>query len=254
MTDALLLLHGHPLDASMWEPQLEGLDGTAHLIAPSLPGFGGEPSAGDVMTMEAAADRAAAALTDAGVERAVICGISMGGYVAFALWRRHRDLVSGLVLSNTRAGADDEAGKERRRQLADRLRNEGNFLADNPPPLLSADAPPDLWERVKEIVRAQPAEAIAAAALGMAERSDSTPDLAGISVPTLVITSTGDTLIPPEATTPMGDQIPGARVEVIQGAGHLSNLEAPDEFNRLLTEHLARMGYRGGSINTQNDP
>jgi 3-oxoadipate enol-lactonase len=242
MTDALLLLHGHPMDASMWEPHLEGLEGMARLIVPSLPGFGGEPSGGDVMTMEAGADHAAAALRDAGVDRAVVCGISMGGYVAFALWRRHRDLVSGLVLSNTKAGADDEAGKECRRQLAERLRNEGNFLADNPPPLLSADAPPELWNRVKEIVRAQPAEAIAAAALGMAERSDSTPNLAGIDVPTLVITSTGDTLIPPEATTPMADEIPGARLQIIQGAGHLSNLEAPDEFNRLLAEHLARIG------------
>jgi 3-oxoadipate enol-lactonase len=241
MTDALLLLHGHPMDASMWRPQLEGLEGSARLIAPSLPGFGGEPAAGDVMTMDAAADRVAVALTDAGVGRAVVCGISMGGYVAFALWRRHRELVSGLVLSNTKAGADDEAGKERRRQLAERLRKEGNFLADNPPPLLSADAPPELWDRVKEIVRAQPAEAIAAAALGMAERPDSTPDLAGIDAPTLVITSTGDTLIPPEATAPMAEQIPGARLEVIQGAGHLSNLEASEEFNRLLAGHLAHI-------------
>jgi 3-oxoadipate enol-lactonase len=194
------------------------------------------------MTMEAAADRVAATLQEAGVDRAVVCGISMGGYVAFALWRHHQDLVSGLVLSNTKAGPDDEAGKERRRQLAERLRTEGNFLADSPPPLLSANASPELWDRVKEIVRDQPAEAIAAAALGMAERPDSTPDLAGISVPTLVITSTGDTLIPPDATTPMGDQVPGARLEIIQGAGHLSNMEAPEEFNGLLQEHLALVG------------
>jgi 3-oxoadipate enol-lactonase len=241
MTDGLMFLHGHPLDASMWSPQLEGMEGTARLIAPNLPGFGGEPPVGDVMTMDAAADHAAAALSNAGLERAVVCGISMGGYVALAFWRRHREMMSGLVLANTRAGADDDAGKERRRQLAERLRNEGNFLADSPPPLLSADAPPELWDRVKEIVRAQPAEAIAAAALGMAERPDSTPDLAGISVPTLIITSTGDTLIPSEASTPMGDQIPGARVEVIRGAGHLSNLEAADEFTRLLADHLARI-------------
>src|SRR5207247_404512 len=149
------------------------------------------------------------------------------------------------VLANTRAGADDEAGKERRRQLAARLLNEGNFLGDNPPPLLSADAPAELWERVKEIVRVQPASSIAAASLGMAERPDSTPDLATIDVPTLVITSTGDTLIPPVATTPMGDQIRGARVEVIERAGHLSNLEAPAEFNRLLRDHLARCGAGG---------
>ena len=79
----------------------------------------------------------------------------------------------------------------------------------------------------------------------MAERPDSTDDLPGIDVPTLVITSTGDTLIPQEATSPMAEQVPGARLEVIDGAGHLSNLEAPDEFNRLLREHLARCGVAG---------
>src|SRR5919197_281969 len=126
MTDALLLLHAHPLDASMWSPQIDGLQGTAQVIAPNLPGFGGEPPAGGVMTMDAAADRAARALADAGVNRAVVCG---------------------LFLANTRAGADDEAGKERRRQLAARLRAEGNFLAESPPPLLSADAPDELWDR-----------------------------------------------------------------------------------------------------------
>jgi 3-oxoadipate enol-lactonase len=241
MTDPLLLLHAHPLDASMWRPQVEALEGTTEVIAPNLPGFGGEPPAGDIMTMAAAADRAARALADAGMPRAVVCGLSMGGYVALAFWRAYREMVSGLILANTRAGADDEAGRERRRQLAERLRSEGNFLADNPPPLLSAGAPTDLWDLVKGIVRAQPADAIAAAALGMAERSDSTLDLPGISVPTLIISSAGDTLIPPEATTPMADQIPGAKLEMIQGAGHLSNLEAPDEFNRLLAEHLARI-------------
>jgi 3-oxoadipate enol-lactonase len=240
MADALLLLHAFPLDASMWAPQVEGLGDRARVLAPNFPGFGGEPSAGEVLVMDAAADRGEKALRVAGVDRAVVCGLSMGGYAALAFWRRHRDLVSGLVLANTRAGADDDAGKERRRALAARLRTEGNVLADSPPPLLSERAPGWLWDRVKEIVRAQPAEAIAAASLGMAERPDSTTDLATIDVPTLVITSTGDALIPPDATTPMADQIPGARLAVIEGAGHLSNLEAADEFNRLLDEHLDR--------------
>jgi 3-oxoadipate enol-lactonase len=242
MTDALLLLHAFPLDASMWEPQTEGLIEAARIVAPNLPGFGGAPLAGEVMTMEAAADLAARSLREAGVERAVVCGLSMGGYVALAFWRRHRAMAAGLVLANTRAGPDDEAGKDRRRQVAGRLREEGNFMADSPPPLLSDGASSELWDRVKQIIRAQPAEAIAAASLGMAERPDSTPDLAIIDVPTLVVTSRGDTLIPPEVTMPMADQIPGARLEVIESAGHLSSLEAPDEFNRLLRDHLARSG------------
>jgi 3-oxoadipate enol-lactonase len=247
MTDGLLLLHAFPLDASMWEPQVSAFQAELPVIAPNFPGFGGTPLHGQVMHMEDAADVAAEAAEAAGMQRVVACGLSMGGYVALAFWRRYRGRVLGLVLANTRAGADDEAAKARRRALADRLKAEGNeFLVENPPPLLSAHASPELWERVKHIIRAQPAEAIAAASLGMAERPDSTEDLADIDVPTLVVTSTSDELIPPNATTPMADQIPGVTLELIQGAGHLSNLEAPDEFNRLLREHLLRCGIVSG--------
>jgi 3-oxoadipate enol-lactonase len=243
MTDGLLLLHAFPVDASMWSAQVDDLGRSATVVAPNFPGFGGAPLAGPVMTMDQAADKAAEACAATGVDRTVVCGLSMGGYVALALWRRHRALVAGLALANTRAGADDDAARDRRRALAERLRAEGSsFIADDPPPLLSADAPAELWQRIKDMIRVQPPEAIAAASLGMAERTDSTEDLAGIDVPTLVITSTGDTLIPPAATSPMAQQIPGARLEVIDGAGHLSNLEAPEAFNRLLREHLAACG------------
>lgn len=242
MTDGLLLLHAFPLDASMWEAQAQAFTGVP-VVAPNFPGFGGAPMSGNLMGMDAAADVAFDAVRSAGLQRVVVCGLSMGGYVALAYWRRHREGLLGMVLANTRAGADDDAGKERRRALADRLEAEGNeFLAASPPPLLSETAPPDLWERVKGVIRAQPAPAIAAASRGMAERPDSTPDLATIDVATVVVTSTGDTLIPPEASTPMADHIPEGRLEVIGGAGHLSNLEAPDEFNRILREHLARCG------------
>ena len=221
----------------MWEPQLVAVRALGPAVAPDLPGFGGAASAGDVLTMDAAAAAAAVALDDAGIDRALVCGLSMGGYVALAMWRRHRERVGGLILANTKSGADDEAGRERRRALAERLRSEGNgFLVESPPPLLSGHAPDPLWQRVREIIRAQPAGSIAAASLGMAERPDSTPDLAGIDVPTLVVTSSDDTLIPPEATTPMADQIDGADLTVIDGAGHLSNLEAPETFTGLLVE------------------
>jgi 3-oxoadipate enol-lactonase len=241
MTTGLLLIHAFPLDASMWEPQLSAVGSGTPIAVPNLPGFGGTPPPERTLTMDAAADAAADALTRDGIERAVVCGLSMGGYVALALWRRHRDRVAGFILANTRAVADDEEGKQRGLALAERLRNEGNVLVDNPPPLLSSTASAELWDRVKGIIARQPAEAIAAASAGMAERPDSTGDLGGIDVPTLVITSMGDTLIPPDATKAMGEQIPGARVEVIAGAGHLSNLEAPTDFNRLLQEHIRRV-------------
>ena len=156
------------------------------------------------MTMAAAAAHCLQAADAAGLDRFVVCGLSMGGYVTFELWRQARDRIAGLVLANTRAGADTPEAAGGRRDLAERLRKEGNVLAANPPPLLAEDAPEELQQRVKGWIADQSAEAIAAAALGMAERPDSTADLAGIDVPTLVITADGDRLIPADLTTADG--------------------------------------------------
>jgi 3-oxoadipate enol-lactonase len=244
MSDGLLLLHAWPLDAGMWEPQLTSAPVGLQIAAPNHPGFGDSAPAGDVMTMAAAADRALAALDDVGIERAVVCGLSIGGYIAFELWRRARERIAGLVLANTRAVADTPEAAGGRRALAERLLAEGNFLADDPPGLLAPDAPEELRQRVQAMIAAQPAEAIAAAALGMAERPDSTPDLAGIDVPTLVVTATADQLIAPDVSAAMAARIPQARLETIDGVGHLSNLEAPEAFGRLLWEHVAACGVQ----------
>ena len=213
-----------------------------NVVAPDLPGFGGSPAAqGGVLTMEQGARRCLEALDAAGLDRVVVCGLSMGGYVAFELWRQARERFAGLLLANTRAGADSDEGAAGRRALAARLTEEGSgFLVESPPPLLSEDASEDLRGRVRDLIAAQPAASIAAAALGMAERPDSTPDLATIDVPTLVVTSNLDTLIPAEATSPMADQIPGAELAMIDGAGHLSNLEAAGAFGELLAHHVER--------------
>jgi 3-oxoadipate enol-lactonase len=242
MPDGILLLHAWPLDARMWEPQINALPDDVPVAAPDLPGFGGSEPAGAVMTMGAAAERMLSELDRAGIDRALVCGLSIGGYVAFELWRRARDRVLGFVLANTRAVADAPDAADKRRALAQRLRAEGNVLADEPPPLLAEDAPSELVERVRSWIADQTPEAIAAAALGMAERPDSTPDLATIDVPTLVVTSVGDRLIPPEVSSEMADRIAGAKLDVLDRAGHLSNLEAPDGFNRLLVEHVRACG------------
>jgi pimeloyl-ACP methyl ester carboxylesterase len=240
--DGLLLLHAWPLDARMWAPQRSALPGAIPIAAPNHPGFGGSELAGRVTTMAACAERALSALDEAGIDRAVVCGLSMGGYVAFELWRRARSRIAGLVLANTRAVADGPEARQARTALAARLRSEGNVLAEEPPPLLAEDAPPALAERVRALIAEQPAEAIAAAALGMAGRPDSTPDLATIDVPTLVVTSTGDRLIAREVASEMAGRIPGARLEVVEGAGHLTSLEATATFDRLLVEHLGACG------------
>lgn len=239
----LLLVHAFPVDAGMWDDQIAELGADAHVLAPSLPGFGGTSPTGDVMTMDAAADFLAAELDRSGSDRAVVCGLSMGGYIAFSLWRRHRDRIAGLVLADTRAEPDDEAGKEKRRAVAEKARTQSSeAIADAPPPLLTEGADPALWDRVKQMIRRQTGEAISAAALGMAERPDSRPILGEIDVPATVIVGGADALTPPEMSETIAKGIPGADLVTLEGAGHLSNLEDPEGFTRALRDTLARVG------------
>ena len=242
MTDGLLLLHAWPIDARMWKQQLAAVPSDLPVAAPDLPGFGSSEPAGDVMTMGSAAERALAAMGERGIDRAVVCGLSMGGYVAFEVWRRARERVAGLVLANTRAVADPPEAAAARRALAERLRSEGNVLIEEPPALLSDGAPEELRMRVRGWTRDQSPEAIAAALLGVAERPDSTPDLATIRVPALVLTSTEDRMIAPEVSAEMAGLLPRGRLQTIEGVGHLSNLEAPDAFDAALLEHLTACG------------
>lgn len=239
----LLLVHAFPLDASMWREQVASLGEEAEVLAPSLPGFGGTSPAGEVLTVDSMADFLAEELDRAGADRAVVCGLSMGGYAAFAMWRRHPHRVAGLVLADTRAEPDDEAGVERRRQLAEKVRAQGSvWLADNPPPLLSENASPMLWDRVKDTIRSQPPESIASASLGMAERPDSRPTFGKIDVPTLVLVGSADTLIPRPMSETIAGGIAGAELTVLDGAGHLSNLERPEEFTAAVRALLKRAG------------
>jgi pimeloyl-ACP methyl ester carboxylesterase len=240
---ALLLIHAFPVDATMWNDQVAVLGGETDVLAPSLPGFGGAAPVGDILTIEAMADYLVEELDRAGVDRAVVCGLSMGGYAAFGMWRRHRARIAGLVLADTRAEADDEAGVDRRRQLAQNVLSQGSvWLADNPPPLLSENTSPMLWDRVKDTIRSQPPEALAAASLGMAQRPNSRPILGEIDVPTAVIVGSADTLTPPPMSEAMASAIPDAELSVLEGAGHLSNLEDPEGFVEAVRGLLRRVG------------
>ena len=178
-----------------------------------------------------------------GIDRAVVCGLSMGGYVAFELWRRARDRVPGSSWRTRGPAPTAPRPPPAAARSPSGCGSEGNVLVAEPPPLLSDHAPEELRTRVHGWIADQPPEAIAAAALGMAERPDSTPDLATIDVPTLVLTSTEDRLIPPQISRRDGRTDPAARrLEMIDGAGHLSNLEAPRRSTRRCSTHLAACG------------
>jgi pimeloyl-ACP methyl ester carboxylesterase len=192
--------------------------------------------------MDSAADFLVGELDRAGAGKAVVCGLSMGGYIAFSMWRNHRDRIAGLVLADTRAEPDDEAGKEKRRGVAENVRANGSEpLVQAPPPLLSENADPALWDRVKQMIKRQPGEAIAAAALGMAERPDSLPILGEIDVPTTVIVGGADTLTPPEMSETLAKGITGSELVTLEGAGHLSNLEDPEGFTQALRGLVTRV-------------
>ncbi|HEX9435556.1 MAG TPA: alpha/beta fold hydrolase [Candidatus Limnocylindria bacterium] len=240
----LLFIHAFPFDASMWDVQAASLaEDVDRIIAPSLPGFGGTPVPAAQPTLDDYADALVARLDAGGVDRAVVVGLSMGGYVALALWRRHRRRIAGLLLADTRAEADDDAARERRLKLAELVRARGTDALLLQPPKWVRDGS-ERWEAVRAMVRRQPAEAIAQGSIAMAHRADSTDLLPTIDVPTSVVVGEDDAITPVALSRTMADRIPGATLTTVARAGHLSNMDAPDEFDRALRDLVRRVADR----------
>jgi pimeloyl-ACP methyl ester carboxylesterase len=241
----LVLLHAFPLDGRMWEPQVEALAGSYRVIVPDLRGFG---TAGEQAVEEAGmdllADDVVRLLDDRGLDRVILGGLSMGGYVALEFVRRHADRLGGLLLLGTRAGVDSEQAWADRRAMAERVLAEGTgFLPEAMLPRLlgktSLEERPELVERVAALIREQDPRAVAGAQRGMAARRDAAAVLAGIAVPTLVITGEEDAITGPELGRELAAAIPDARFLLVERAGHLSNLERPEVVNEALLDFLA---------------
>ena len=232
-----VLVHGYPLDHTMWLDQLAGLSGVRTTVALDLPGYGmSERVTGESLTMDRLADDVAGLVEALGEPSADIVGLSMGGYVALALWERHPQLVRSLVLSNTRATADSEKGRADRDAQAVAVVNEGRQqlatkLVDA---LLSPGAELEAKARLRTMVESTPVETIVASLRGMAERPDRTELLGSISVPTLVIAGEEDGLIPPLDMHELSAAITGSEFLVVPGAGHLVPIERPDAFTKAL--------------------
>jgi len=240
-------VHGFPHNRTLWAPQVSALVDRARCIAPDLRGFG-ESSRHGPFSMDQYADDVAMLLRGLGIERVVVAGLSMGGYVAFALWRRHRSLVRGLVLADTRAGADTDEAREKRRALVDVARTRGSSaVADGQITGMlgktTRDKRPALIDEVHRMLESAPVEGIVGALEAMMARVDSTDTLATIDVPTLVVVGGEDVLTPPSEAEILHEAIRGSRLEVIQHAGHVSNMERPAAFNHVLTEFLASLDY-----------
>jgi 3-oxoadipate enol-lactonase len=245
---AVVLLHGYPFDRSMWQDQVAALREHHRVIAPDLRGLGETAPQPGPTTMEELARDVAALMEISSVSRATLCGLSMGGYVALAFCRIFPLRVRGLVLADTRAKADTEEVKKNREQQAEKALKQGmSVIVDALLPKLLApetfEGRPKIVRRLREMMMNTKPEGAASALRGMALRNDQTTLLSRIISPTLITVGRQDKITPLADAEEMHRDIGGSRLEVIEGAGHVSNIEQPDQFNRVLLKFLHDMGH-----------
>lgn len=239
--DALVLIHGHPFDRSMWHPQTAAFGSQYRIIAPDLRGYGESQTNDDKTMLEEFARDIAALLDILKVENIVLCGLSMGGQIALAFYQLFQQKVRALILADTFAQLDDEERRQARYDTAERLLREGmdKYADEVLPKMIAAETikqQPKVAAHVLSMMRDTSPKGAAAALRGRAERSDYTPLLPEISVPTLIVVGSRDEFTPVSDAEFMRDRIPNSKMAVIEGAGHMPNLENPVEFNRIVAE------------------
>lgn len=255
---AVVFVHGHPFDQSMWDAQVEALSWRYRVITLDLRGYGAsdvpnveattlEATMLAATTLETMASDIRALLDHLQVERAVVVGLSMGGQVAMAFADLFPERLAGLVLAATFAEADTPEGARARRAMAERFVQEGSVLpgGEMVPKLLAAASvkrDPQLAVKVFTMIANAPPSGAAAAIRGRALRKDYLDALRGVRVPVLIVAGTEDQYSSVEKARRMQEAIPGAQLEIFEGVGHLPNLEAADRFNAVLHEFLAGVG------------
>ena len=237
----VVLLHAFPLTADMWRPQLDAVPDGWRFIAPDLRGFGPSQS-NPAQTMEDLAGGVGELLDALRIESASIGGLSMGGYVMFELLRQDRNRFPRLVLADTRATADTDEGKAGRDKMIDSAHRSGaDAVVDEMLPKLVANRSrrPELEAEIRALARCNSPAALAGALGAMRDRPDSTVLLETIAVPTLIVCGEEDVLTPPTEARSMQSRIRRSNLVILPGAGHLSNMEVPEEFSTALADFLA---------------
>lgn len=243
----VLFVHGFPFDHLMWRHQIAALT-RWHCLAPDLRGAGAAvtPSAVAEYSMAAYAGDLIALLDRSQVRQAVVCGLSMGGYIIFELLRRFPERVRAAILCNTKAEADTADGKSGRDALAARVQRAGATAAaaELVPKLLARptrEERPDVVREVQTMIERQPVAGIVGALHALRERPDSTPLLAQIRVPVLVLAGADDQIAPVGGMEAMAEAIAGAEFAVIREAGHVSPLEQPHEVSAAVVTFLEKL-------------
>ena len=244
----LVFLHAFPLNQSMWDEQLAEFSADHRVVTFDWRGFGGSSLGSRESRMEVFADDLNGLLDSLDIDKAVICGLSMGGYATLAFMRNHPERASSLILADTRAGSDTEEARANRAKMAAKAREKGAsaIVEDILPKLLgktSLDSRPTISARVRSMIDPTNPEAIARALEGMSARPNSLPLLPSIKCPTLVIVGSEDELTPPDESKQLAAGIEGATLEIIGSAGHLTNVEAPAEFNRVVRRFLETQSF-----------
>ncbi|GLX01234.1 alpha/beta fold hydrolase [Microtetraspora sp. NBRC 16547] len=239
----VVLLHAFPLSSAMWLAQREGLAPACRVITPDLRGFGGSRLGDEAPSLDLMADDVARLLDHEGVERAVVGGQSMGGYVTMAFCRRHPDRLLGVVLADTKAAADPPPARENRERIAEAVLRDGSeiLVREVLPPQLGATTKqgrPMVAGRVRGLVQSAPPAAVAWAQRAMAARPDSSDTLRTLKVPALVVVGDEDELSPPAEAEAMAGTVPDGRLVVIEKAGHLSAMEQPEAFNHAVADFV----------------
>jgi 3-oxoadipate enol-lactonase len=240
----LLLVHGFPLDHTMWQAQIDFFVDHCRVIAPDLPGFGGSDATPGVVTMEQMADALAGLLDELGVkEKVIFCGLSMGGYIGWQFWKKYRHKVLAIIACDTRVVADTPEAAAGRRVMATRVLTEGAGAASSVmmPRMFAPDtyqAQPDLVRRFQQMMDRQKPEGIAAAALGLAAREDVQSLLPTIDVPTLVVVGQHDVISTVDEMRHIASAIPDAVWVDVPKAGHLSPVENPAVVNEAIAEFI----------------
>lgn len=240
----IVLLHAFPLNSRMWTAQAEALSDSRRVICPDYPGFGRSPQTPAQPDVHYYAEGLRGLLDRLGLDRVVLGGISMGGYVAFECLRLFPERISGLILANTRPDPDSTEARESRRAMARRVSTEGVevLIELQMERLLSRHTLKNNAETVnfvEAMIRESSPDGIVAALGALRERPDSTPLLPKIEVPTLVIGGAEDAISSPEVMADMAAAIPNSHHVILENAGHLSNLESPREFDAALDEFLS---------------
>ncbi len=244
----LVLLHGFPLAMAMWDPIRAGLAQVARVITPDLRGFGASDKPAGDYSMAALADDVLRLLDALEIDKAVLGGHSMGGYVALRFAAMHADRLAGLILVDSRAEADTPEGRQRRDVAVARIEREGGagFLDDFVPNLISPqtrERSPRFLAELRAMAADVPDHVLVGCLRGMRDRPDSTSLLPSITVPSLILVGAGDTIMPPAAAQAMAASLPNATLAVIPGAGHTPSVERPiptaEAMLGFLREHCA---------------